>query len=419
MAIDNKSSRSPVLVRKYGGSSLASVERIIAVAKDICAARTAGHQLVVVVSAMGSKTDELAELAYAANPAPPRRELDMLLSVGERITMSLLSMALAAEGQPAISYTGSQCGIITDTSHTDARIIEVMGDRVRQSLSDGHVVVVAGYQGVSLEKEITTLGRGGSDTTAVALAAALGAERCEILKDVAGVLTADPDLLPQAKRHDALTYDQLREIATSGCGVVHLRAVEYAASHQVPLFVGSSFFDSEGTTISDDCSSHLPTPTASDVLHPLALTVQENLALLSMHTTDCTVAKRWRDLATRQYNECAHIAEWCSDGDDFSWGVLAKPEHLEYLAAQAQDLVGQAAGQVTLTPQLGCLNLAGCQPINWPTQLQQFRSLLVELAGDRADRWQLRADGTTLRALVPDPLVAELAPGIHSALFLD
>ncbi len=222
----------PVLVRKYGGTSLATVDRIRAVAADLRAVRDEGFAVVVVVSAMGHTTDELAELARQAIPDPPRRELDMLLSVGERITMSLLSMALdQAEGCPAISFTGSQCGIITDTSHTDARILEVRGDRVREALGRGFTVVVAGFQGVSLEKEITTLGRGGSDTTAVALAAALGAVRCEILKDVDGVMTADPAQVPAAERHEQLSWDELRDLAASGCGVVHLRAVEYAEQH--------------------------------------------------------------------------------------------------------------------------------------------------------------------------------------------
>lgn len=171
-----------ILVRKYGGSSLASVDRIRQVARDLVAKRDEGYRMVVVVSAMGRTTDDLQHLAEQISAEPPRRELDMLLSVGERITMSLLSMALQAEGCSAISFTGSQCGIITDNSHTDARVIEVKADRVRESLADGHVVIVAGFQGVSREREITTLGRGGSDTSAVALAHALGAERCEILR---------------------------------------------------------------------------------------------------------------------------------------------------------------------------------------------------------------------------------------------
>ena len=199
----------PVLVRKYGGSSLASVDRIRSVAASLAARHADGVALVVVVSAMGRTTDELAHLAHQVSQHPTRRELDMLLSVGERITMSLLSMALADLGVPAISFTGSQCGLITDDSHTDARILEVKGDRVRAALDDGRVVVVAGFQGVSRNREITTLGRGGSDATAVALAAALGAERCEILKDVDGIFTADPHRVPDALRHEMLSYEQM------------------------------------------------------------------------------------------------------------------------------------------------------------------------------------------------------------------
>lgn len=243
---------SRILVRKYGGSSLDGVERIGEVARDLARTRRQGYRLVVVVSAMGSTTDELAALALRANPDPPRRELDMLLSVGERIAMSLLSMALAREGCPAISYTGSQCGIITDGSHTDARILEVKCDRVRASLQQGFTVVVAGFQGMSRDREITTLGRGGSDTTAVALAAALGAERCEILKDVDGVMSADPKRDPGAFRYERLSWPQMLAIAASGCGVVHLRAVQYAAEHRMPLIVRSSFHDGPGTIIEGD-----------------------------------------------------------------------------------------------------------------------------------------------------------------------
>jgi len=238
-----------VLVRKYGGSSLANVERIRAVARDIVESRNKGYQLVVVVSAMGTTTNELEEMARQASAQPSRRELDMLLSVGERITMSLLSMILEDEGCPAISFTGSQCGIITDTSHTDARIIKVTAERVREALNQNMVVVVAGFQGVSEEKEITTLGRGGSDTTAVALAAALGAVRCEILKDVDGILSADPKAVPDTWLHEQLSYQEMMEIAETGCGVVHLRAVEFAQQHQVPLQVRSSFHSEEGTNI--------------------------------------------------------------------------------------------------------------------------------------------------------------------------
>ncbi|MBU1675116.1 aspartate kinase, partial [bacterium] len=239
----------PILVRKYGGTSIASVERIGAVAGDLVAKKQEGYRLVVVVSAMGHHTDELEHLARSVAPQPPRRELDLLLSVGERISMTLLSMALQAHGCSAISFTGSQCGLITDCSHTEACILEVKGDRVREALAAGHVVVVAGFQGVSRDREVTTLGRGGSDATAVALAAALGAERCEILKDVDGVFTGDPHRLSGVRRYDTLTYEELATLADAGCEVVHPRAVDYARRHGVPLFIGSSFHDTPGTRV--------------------------------------------------------------------------------------------------------------------------------------------------------------------------
>ena len=243
-----RNSDGPIVVRKYGGSSLADIPRLREIARDLCTARSAGQRLVVVVSAMGDRTDQLSRLAREANPEPPRRELDMLLSVGERITMSLLCMALAAEGVPAVSYTGSQAGIITDASHTDARILAVRPIRLPEALAAGKIVVVAGFQGVSEQtKEVTTLGRGGSDTSAVALAHALGAVRCEILKDVPGVMTADPKRVPTARRFERLSYQEMQRIADAGCGVVHPRAVEYASQHGVALYVGSSFTDRPGT----------------------------------------------------------------------------------------------------------------------------------------------------------------------------
>jgi aspartate kinase len=269
--------QKPVLVRKYGGSSLADDQRLKAVAADIAAKSDEGYSLVVVVSAMGQTTNELSELAYRISTKPARRELDMLLSVGERITMSLMSMALSDLNHTAISFTGSQCGIITTDSHTDAEILEVRCDRVREALDDGHIVVVAGFQGVSRKKEITTLGRGGSDATAVALAAALGAQRCEILKDVDGVFTADPHRIREAIRHDALSYEQMKEIASAGCGVIHPRAVSYAAEQGVPLFVGSSFKQSPGTLIDGDAARPLDKSGPSP--RPLSFIVDETASL--------------------------------------------------------------------------------------------------------------------------------------------
>ncbi len=244
------SSTPRLIVQKYGGSSVGSPERILAVARRIRDARLAGHQLVVVVSAMGHTTDELIELAHKVSKSPSRREMDMLLSTGERISMALLSMALGDLGVPAMSLTGSQTGIITDTSHRRARIQRILGDRVRQGLAEGKVVIVAGFQGMSEAKEITTLGRGGSDTTAVALASALGAERCEIYTDVNGVYSADPRIVPAARLWQKVRHDHMVELAARGAGVLHLRSVQIAARYKVPLWVLNSLKEkAEGTEV--------------------------------------------------------------------------------------------------------------------------------------------------------------------------
>ncbi|HNN90746.1 MAG TPA: aspartate kinase [Pseudomonadota bacterium] len=219
---------SPIVVQKYGGSSVASPERLRQVAARVAAAHRAGQRVVVVVSAMGKTTDELLSLAKSIAPSPPRRELDMLLSCGERISMALLAMALSELGVPAISFTGSQSGILTNDRHSGARIIEVRPVRIEDELARGYVVIVAGFQGMSYKREITTLGRGGSDTTAVALAAALGAAHCEIYSDVDGVYTADPRLVPDARHIPHLAYDEMQELAAHGAKVLNAQAVEWA-----------------------------------------------------------------------------------------------------------------------------------------------------------------------------------------------
>ncbi len=217
-----------IIVQKYGGSSVADVGKIQEVARKIADRRAQGDDLVVVVSAMGDTTDNLLDLAREVTGNPPRRELDMLLTAGERISMALLSMALNAFGVPAISFTGSQSGIITSDSHSNARIVEVRPYRILQELTQGKVVIVAGYQGVSFKKEVTTLGRGGSDTTAVALAAALGAEACEIYSDVDGVFSADPRVCPQARKLQEISYEEMQTLAESGAKVLNAQAVEFA-----------------------------------------------------------------------------------------------------------------------------------------------------------------------------------------------
>lgn len=241
-----------LVVQKFGGTSVADADRIRAVADHVARVRRAGDDVVVVVSAMGKTTDDLVRLSHEVSTTRPTREVDMLLSSGERITMSLLCMALADLGVDARSFTGSQAGIITDTVHTRAKILEIRGDRLRETLAAGGVPVVAGFQGVSGERDVTTLGRGGSDTTAVALAAALDAQVCEIFTDVSGVFSADPRIVPEARKLSRVSYEEMLEIAASGGRVLALRSVEFARNHHVPLHVRSSFTWEVGTRVEEE-----------------------------------------------------------------------------------------------------------------------------------------------------------------------
>ncbi|HEX6131883.1 MAG TPA: aspartate kinase [Actinomycetota bacterium] len=241
----------PIVVQKYGGTSVGSVDRIRAVADRVVRAREEGKDVVVVVSAMGDTTDELLAMAGAITDLPDPRELDMLLTAGERIAMSLLGIAINARGCKAASYTGSQAGIITDTQHGAAKIVEIRPKRILEAVASGSVVVLAGFQGLSSAYEITTLGRGGSDLTAVAMAAALGAEVCEICTDVPGVYTADPRVVPSARKIDRVSYDEMLELAAAGAKVLQSRSVEYARRHGVKLHVRSSFGDESGTWVEE------------------------------------------------------------------------------------------------------------------------------------------------------------------------
>ena len=241
-----------LIVQKFGGTSVADAERIMAAAKRVLGTRAAGNDIVVVVSARGGMTDELVELAGQISPSPPPRELDMLLSTGEQQSIALMAMAIDRLGGEAISFTGAQIGLVTDNRHTKARIQEVGTKEILAALGEGKIVIVAGFQGVDADRNITTLGRGGSDTTAVALAAVLKADLCEILTDVDGVYTADPRRAPLARKLDVITYDEMLELASMGAKVMHSRAMEFAKKYRVPLKVKSSFTDGEGTLICEE-----------------------------------------------------------------------------------------------------------------------------------------------------------------------
>ena len=241
-----------LIVQKYGGTSVADPDRIRAVADHVVRSHRAGNQVVVVVSAMGKSTDDFVRLAHDVSSDPHGREMDMLLTAGERISMALLCMAIIDLGLHAVSFTGSQAGIVTDTVHGKAKILEVKGDRIRETLANGAVAVVAGFQGISTDRDITTLGRGGSDTTAVALAASLGAEVCEIYTDVSGVFTADPRVVPEARKLARVSFEEMLEMAATGGKVLALRSVEFARNYGVPVHVRSSFTWEPGTWVVEE-----------------------------------------------------------------------------------------------------------------------------------------------------------------------
>ncbi len=262
--------RVGTLVMKFGGTSVGDPERLRSVARRIVTAKEDGRRVVAVLSAMGDTTDELVDLAHRVSERPKPRAMDMLISVGERISCALGEMAIEDLGHEAISLTGSQAGIVTDTTHTKAKIVEVRAQRINAALDDGKIVLVAGFQGVSTGLEITTLGRGGSDTTAVALAAALGAESCEIFTDVEGVYTADPRLVPDALKLPVVTYEEMLEMSASGAKVMALRSVEFARNHGVRLHVRSAFGDSAGTWIQREDELLLEKAVISGVTHDVS-----------------------------------------------------------------------------------------------------------------------------------------------------
>lgn len=259
-----------LIIQKYGGSSVADAEGIQRVARRVVTTQRAGHQVVVVVSAMGDTTDDLLDLAAQVTDDAPKREMDILLSSGERISMALLAMAVNANGSQARSFTGSQAGMMTDTYHGQARITRVSPTRIKEAIDDGNVAIVAGFQGVSPEsKDITTMGRGGSDTTAVALAAALNADACEIYTDVDGIYTADPRLVSSASRIQEISSEEMLELAASGSKILHLRAVEYARRFGVKLHVRSSFTDEEGTWVIPDEQDTIQLPEGQPMEQPI------------------------------------------------------------------------------------------------------------------------------------------------------
>ena len=344
-----------LIVQKYGGTSVGDAERIRRVAQRVVSTADAGQRVCVVVSAMGQSTDEFLNLAAQVTPHPHDRELDMLLTAGERISMALLSMAIIDLGRDAISFTGSQAGIVTDTRHGRAHIVDVRARRVLEALDQGKIVIVAGFQGVSTTYDVTTLGRGGSDTTAVALAAALGADVCEINTDVRGVFTADPRIVPDARKLHAVSYEEMLELSASGAQVLMLRAVEYARNHGVLLHVRSSFSDEGGTWIREE-DERMEKAIISGIAHD---TSEAKVTMLRVPDEPGVAARLFRPLAERGVNIDMIVQNAADDGrTDISF-TLPQDElrRAEPLLKETAADVG-ASGLVT-DPDIAKVSLVG------------------------------------------------------------
>jgi aspartate kinase len=387
-----------VIVQKYGGSSVADVGRIREVAGKIAARRAAGHDLVVVVSAMGDTTDELLQLARQVTEAPARRELDMLLTAGERISMALLSMALNALGVPAISFTGSQSGIITNDSHANARIVEVRPYRIQDELAQGRVVIVAGYQGVSYKREVTTLGRGGSDTTAVALAAALEAEACEIYSDVDGVFSADPRVVPQAQKLAEIAYEEMQELAESGARVLNAQAVEFARRAGIVLRARATG-GGEGTVVGD-------VPAAPRVS---GVTGEKELVLLRLREAGA----HWERLeALLEFLDAAGapVKEVLASESAGFGAVLLSLENIHGFPALRADLEQRFGGAIACEEGLGAVSVVGvgitADAALLGSALAALQSMGISVAG-------IHSTSLRLTFLIPADQVPEAVRRLH------
>ncbi len=390
-----------VWVQKYGGSSVADEAKIAQVAERVVAAKRAGYEVVVVVSAMGKTTDDLLALARRMHPDPPRREQDMLVSVGERIAMTLLSMAIDQRGLDAISFTGSQCGILTNDQHSDARIVEIRPFRIQDELARGRIVIVAGYQGMSYRREITTLGRGGSDTTAVALAAALGAERCDIYGDVDGVYSADPRLLTTARHIDALSYSEMQELAESGARVLNATAVEYAKEKGIAIYVRRADGSGDHTLVRQS-APRLPGAVVG-IAHDQAVRV------LSVQTDDGLPADDLWTFLDDQGIPGKQLTIHC-DSAQCHASVVVSAEFIPDAAQCRSRLDQHFGGRVRLSSDLGAVSLIGAG-IN--QNFVNLRRCLKVLAEHDSKPEAVHTSSFRITVLVPSGQVPKTVEVLH------
>ncbi|MFJ4812052.1 aspartate kinase [Streptomyces longwoodensis] len=407
-----------LVVQKYGGSSVADAEGIKRVAKRIVEAKKNGHQVVAVVSAMGDTTDELIDLAEQVSPIPAGRELDMLLTAGERISMALLAMAIKNQGHNAQSFTGSQAGVITDSVHNKARIIDVTPGRIRDSLDVGNIAIVAGFQGVSQDtKDITTLGRGGSDTTAVALAAALDAEVCEIYTDVDGVFTADPRVVKKAKKIDWISFEDMLELAASGSKVLLHRCVEYARRYNIPIHVRSSFSGLQGTWVSSEPIGDQQVEQAiiSGVAHD---TSEAKITVVGVPDKPGEAASIFRTIADAEVNidmVVQNVSAAATGLTDISF-TLPKTEGRKAIDALEKNKSGIGFDSLRYDDQIGKISLVGAGMKTNPGVTADFFTALSE-AGvniELISTSEIRISVVTRADDVPEAVRA-----VHTAFGLD
>ncbi|HWF34106.1 MAG TPA: aspartate kinase [Solirubrobacteraceae bacterium] len=401
------------VVMKFGGTSVADAERIKGAARRIVAQREAGNRVVAVLSARGKTTDELIAMADEVSPHPDRREMDMLLSTGERISCALCAMAINDLGHRAISLTGSQAGIVTDTSHTKARILDVRADRIREALDEDRIVLVAGFQGVSTSRDVTTLGRGGSDTTAVAVAAAIGADVCEIYTDVAGVFSADPRIVPDARKLPVVSFEEMLEMAASGAKVLQLRSVEYARNHGVRIHCRSSFSDGPGTVVLGE-NETMERPLVTAVTHS---TEEARITLLGVPDRPGAAAAIFRGLA-----EANCIVDTIIQNEPLGAGRLAEvsftvPHEDLTTAEEVLSPIATELGveRVDTDPDIGKVSIVGAGMRSHPGVAAK---VFDTLAGEGINIEMISTSPIKISCVIRADLVPQAVRALHAAFEL-
>jgi aspartate kinase len=403
---------SEIVVMKFGGTSVADAQRLKRAAQRIVEKREEGYRVVAVLSARGKTTDELIAMAQEVSGAPDPREMDMLLSTGERISCALCAMAINDLGCRAISFTGSQAGIVTDASHTKARIVDVRAQRIRAALEEDHIVLVAGFQGVSTEKDVTTLGRGGSDTTAVAVAAALQARECEIYTDVEGVFSADPRIVSQARKLDSVSFEEMLDMAASGAGVLQLRSVEYARAHGVRIHCRSSFSDAPGTVVVKEQDA-MEQPLITAVTH---LTAEARVTLVGVPDEPGAAARIFDALAAANVNVDMIVQnEPSSAGGQAEISFTVPDEDLRIAREALTPLAGEAFSDLREGEQMGKVSIVGAGMRSHPgVAAKVFRVL----ANERINIEMISTSPIKISCVIAREQVPTAVRALHSAFEL-